>query len=335
MRRQLQRFGRTGRKRAGCVHVLLAEDREEFNLDKARASYKEVQKSICRGDDLEFYADVERLLPDHNRPTCLEKVMEIRPYIREERGRAKRSPTKASTTKKRKRNDDMMRNIPPGACTGFMNVADLIVKASKRRKAVDTKDLEAEGEDDEVDKALEAGVDGLLSGRRTQSLAPAPSKSDLWDEENVGKSRAKGKTKRAATISSESTAKPKAKAKQKKSLEDGKGKGKAESKGKGKRKEPTPSLSQQGKDDSVDRELERGPFASWKKVKARKESTPPSAISLSPSRSLSPVPLAKYIKTPLSPLKEDMAADSDTKTERRRSKTPCAFFHGISTLGIR
>ncbi|KAF9451787.1 P-loop containing nucleoside triphosphate hydrolase protein [Macrolepiota fuliginosa MF-IS2] len=247
--RMLQRFGRTGRKRAGCVHLLLAEGREEFNLEKARASYKEVQKSICRGDDLEFYSDVKRLLPDHIKPTCLEKEMEIKPYVREGRTRAKKSPTKSSATTKRKRNDNMTRNIPAGASIGFVSVADLLVKGSKR-KVVDPADLEADGEDDDVDKVLDAGVDGLLSGRRTQSLIPASSKSNPWDEENVGK--AKGKVKRAATIAtSEATTKPKRKPKQKKAKEDNRERDKDKDNPKSKQKEPTPSLTQQARDDST------------------------------------------------------------------------------------
>ncbi|XP_006454793.1 hypothetical protein AGABI2DRAFT_190027, partial [Agaricus bisporus var. bisporus H97] len=80
----LQRFGRTGRERAGFVHVLLAEEREEFNLEKARLTYKEVQRAISRGDNLEFYSDVKRLLPDHIKPLPLERIMEIKPYVREE-----------------------------------------------------------------------------------------------------------------------------------------------------------------------------------------------------------------------------------------------------------
>ncbi|KAI5898666.1 P-loop containing nucleoside triphosphate hydrolase protein, partial [Schizophyllum commune H4-8] len=66
--RMLQRLGRTGRKRAGVVHVLLAEGREELNLEKAKEAYKHVQQSITRGESLELYADVDRMLPDHIKP---------------------------------------------------------------------------------------------------------------------------------------------------------------------------------------------------------------------------------------------------------------------------
>lgn len=35
---QIQRFGRTGRKREGTIHALLAEGREETNIEKAEAA---------------------------------------------------------------------------------------------------------------------------------------------------------------------------------------------------------------------------------------------------------------------------------------------------------
>ncbi|KAL1671341.1 P-loop containing nucleoside triphosphate hydrolase protein, partial [Schizophyllum commune] len=82
--RMLQRLGRTGRKRAGVVHVLLAEGREELNFEKAKDAYRHVQQTITRGESLELYADVVRMLPDHIKPECVEKLMEIQEYVREE-----------------------------------------------------------------------------------------------------------------------------------------------------------------------------------------------------------------------------------------------------------
>lgn len=84
---KLQRIGRTGRKRDGYVEVLLSEGREEKNWQTAIQQYEDVQQSIVKGRDLELYADVERLLPDDARPKCVETVMEIIPYEREEKTR--------------------------------------------------------------------------------------------------------------------------------------------------------------------------------------------------------------------------------------------------------
>ena len=192
---QLQRVGRTGRKREGYVHVLLSEGREEFNLDKAKATYKDVQRTILNGDQLELYGDVERLLPEHVKPECLERVMEIVEYVRED-GRRK-PPTSngaRSPSKKRKRNDDVGRNIPVGASTGFVSVAELLVKGSKPRKKMTAKDFERAGQDDDTDMDLEAGTI-LVPPRRTVST---PASAKAHRKANVLRKASTMRTKKAA-----------------------------------------------------------------------------------------------------------------------------------------
>ena len=225
---QLQRVGRTGRKREGYVHVLLAEGREETNWNKAREAYNQVQKTIVRGDQLELYDDIERLLPDHIKPECLEMVMEIQEYDRSATERSRENAAKGPG-KKRKRNDDPARDIPPGACTGFVSVADLLVKQDKRRKKTNKFDENA-GLDDETDEEIEAG---LFAPRRSTSMSATSSKPP------------KTKLKRAKTMAS------------------GRKKGKlAAPKPKRIRAnatELTPSqLAREGAEDSDDREIERG-----------------------------------------------------------------------------
>ncbi|KAI6045135.1 hypothetical protein EDC04DRAFT_2638648 [Pisolithus marmoratus] len=152
--RMLQRVGRTGRKRDGYVHVLLAEIREELNWDKAKDTYGEMQRCIVRGDQLELYADVTRLLPDHVRPQVLEKKMDIEEYTREP-DNAKTKAEPAAKSKKRKRNDDVDRNIPPGATNGFVSVADLLVK---KKKTKSRKFDETLAEDDSTDMELQTNL---------------------------------------------------------------------------------------------------------------------------------------------------------------------------------
>ncbi|KAH9914949.1 P-loop containing nucleoside triphosphate hydrolase protein, partial [Fomitopsis serialis] len=108
--RMLQRAGRTGRKRCGVVHVLLAEGREDGNWEKAKEKYKFSQDYIVNAEELELYADVERLLPDHVKPECVERVLEVEEYVREEKVLRKRSHANATGSpkgKKRKRDDDL------------------------------------------------------------------------------------------------------------------------------------------------------------------------------------------------------------------------------------
>lgn len=166
----MQRIGRTGRKREGYVHVLLSEDREERNWDRADDNYKDVQRFIIKAEHLELYDDVERLIPAHLKPECVEMVMEIEEYVRED-AQAKKTPrSPSSKVAKRVRNDDMMRNIPTGASTTFVSVKDLLKKGTKKRKKVVEFD-EFAGQDDSDDLEIAAGVTGI---RRTVSM-PAPS----------------------------------------------------------------------------------------------------------------------------------------------------------------
>ncbi|KAJ7107659.1 hypothetical protein C8R43DRAFT_1163829, partial [Mycena crocata] len=195
--RMLQRFGRTGRKREGCIHVLVSEGREEHNMEKAKVTYKEVQRTIVRGDQLELYGDVERLLPDHIKPECLEKAMEIQEYVREE-GRKKGSECDALKGTKRKRNDDVSRNIPDGASSGFVSVSKLLAKGSSNKRKKVAKDFDEAGQDDEDDMEIESG---LILPRRAASLATSTSvpksKSTLRRATTEGgeKKRKKNKTK--------------------------------------------------------------------------------------------------------------------------------------------
>ena len=203
------------------VHVLLAEGREENNIDKADAAHKEVNKTINKGQLFELYGDVYRLLPDHIKPECLEKVVEIESYEREEK-RKRGSPKKNdSTPAKRKRNDDITRNIPDGASTGFVSVHDLLVKAPKKRKtATMAKNFETCGEDDETDEDIASG----------RVFAPAKAGD---------KPTSKAKSQKSATVGKTKAIKPK--------------------RTKKKVHEPTPSqFSKQGADDSVDVDIAQG-----------------------------------------------------------------------------
>ncbi|KAJ7071266.1 P-loop containing nucleoside triphosphate hydrolase protein [Mycena amicta] len=184
--RMLQRFGRTGRKRNGVIHALLSQGREETTIDKAKDKQRLVHGAIIRGDQLELYGDVERLLPDHIHPECLEQVMDIQEYVRDDGKSKKRTSSRdangAAKGTKRKRNDDPSRNIPTGAVTGFLSASKLRVKGAKLQK-VDSRTLEERGEDDDLDRELEAGVVGLLhrsvSADASTSVAPPKGKTTL------------------------------------------------------------------------------------------------------------------------------------------------------------
>lgn len=182
------------------MHVLLAEIREELNWDKAHDTYGELQKCIVRGDQLELYGDVPRLLPDHLRPQLLEKRMEIEEYVREPTGKTKSLATaedgeSAVRAKKRKRNDEVDRNMPTGASRGFVSAADLVVKGKKAKKTKVAKFDDKLAEDDSTDMELEANI---LDFRRTVST-PATGQSRPKHKSALPKSRTMVPKKRKST----------------------------------------------------------------------------------------------------------------------------------------
>ncbi|KAG2123566.1 P-loop containing nucleoside triphosphate hydrolase protein [Suillus clintonianus] len=251
--RMLQRVGRTGRKRDGYVHVLLSEIREELNWDKAKDTYGELQKCIVRGDQLELYGDVPRLLPEHAKPQVLEKRMEIEEYVRQEHASRKKSAVvndddSSPKGKKRKRNDDFARNIPQGASAGFVSVKDLLIKGAdtKTRKKAKTKVFDpTAAEDDSTDMELEAN---LMDMRRTASTPADPS------------TKKKNKLRTTRTMDPSKKRQPAT----------------SRRKGKEKEKEPltTSQFSRKGDDDDDDIEIEQGISLTAREAIARKTPSP-------------------------------------------------------------
>ncbi|TFK23114.1 P-loop containing nucleoside triphosphate hydrolase protein [Coprinopsis marcescibilis] len=290
--RMVQRFGRTGRKRAGEVHALLAETREEFNLDKAKEHYSEIQKVICRGEVFKLYADVPRLLPDTIKPECVEKVMEMVSYVPETTIKRAPSGQGGKAAPKRKRNEDPGRNIPAGMAAGFTPASDIFEAFKKKKRKVieetiieETRDFEELGTDDDDDKVIDDS--SLAPARRTQSEKAAKKKKAST---GIRRSKTEGGTKKR------------------------KGKGK----GKGKENEPNlllsmspTELAKQGESDDDDRAIERGIFFG----SPRRSSSSHFVATLSPARSATPAkknqrPKPRSKSTIQSTLKQQPDSDS-------------------------
>jgi len=175
--------------------VLLAEGREEMNWNKAREAYNDVQRSIVRGEQMELYDDVERLLPDHIKPQCLEMEMEIEEYDRSATEKSRENTTQ-EPSKKRKRNNDPTRDIPPGACAGFVSVAELLEKQKVKKRGKVTKFDENAGLDDNTDEEIEAG---LFAPRRAASTSAATSAKPLKTKLKRAKTAVDGGKKRQST----------------------------------------------------------------------------------------------------------------------------------------
>ena len=76
--RMLQRMGRTGRKRAGKIAVLLMRGKEENDYYKAKDSYQKMQEIIESGQEFTFHDDRSpRIVPKEIIPVVDKRVVDI------------------------------------------------------------------------------------------------------------------------------------------------------------------------------------------------------------------------------------------------------------------
>jgi ATP-dependent DNA helicase MPH1 len=135
--RMLQRIGRTGRKRAGNVHLLLMRGKEEESYAKSKDNHEKMQKMISEGDRFTYHDDRSpRILPKEVQPVVDKRVVEI-PVENSQlelpepkrRGRPPKAPPKKF-------------HMPDNVITGF-------VKASRINKQRDDSQSERDEDPDE------------------------------------------------------------------------------------------------------------------------------------------------------------------------------------------
>ena len=137
--RMLQRMGRTGRKRAGNIVVLLMKGKEDDNFTKAKDNYEKMQGMIADGRKFTFHDDLSpRIVPKDIQPVVDKCVVEI-PIENSQalvepkkRGRPPKCPPKKF-------------HMPDGVRTGFTKASrlnddsgseDLPLSRSKRKAKV-------------------------------------------------------------------------------------------------------------------------------------------------------------------------------------------------------
>lgn len=247
---QLQRIGRTGRKRDGHVHVMMSEVREERNWDRANENYEDVQRFIIRAEDLELYGDVGRLVPPEFNPEPIEQEMPIEEYVRDD-GPPKRVPKspKSKTGKGKTREKDPTRNIPRGAMSGFVSASKLVVKGRlSPLRELDSDALNSDSDDQEI-------MAGIHGPRRTKSM---PSKSGTSKKKSL---------RRTVTTAAGTSKKTKGTRKKKQELEV-------------EREKSLDPADIRLEDDSDDEAIERGLSAKARPSKRASESrAPPKASS--------------------------------------------------------
>lgn len=125
--RMLQRMGRTGRKRAGNITLLLMKGREEEQFRKAKDNYEKMQKFICEGTRFNFRDDLSsRIIPRDIKPQVDMRMVEI--PIENTQNQTLPEPKRASAPRKKATQKKF--NMPDGVITGFVKASNFGSNAS-------------------------------------------------------------------------------------------------------------------------------------------------------------------------------------------------------------
>ncbi|KAH8788528.1 hypothetical protein F5883DRAFT_598016 [Diaporthe sp. PMI_573] len=119
--RMLQRMGRTGRKRAGNITLLLMKGREEEQFRRAKDNYEKMQKFICEGTRFNFRNDLSsRIIPRDIKPQVDMRLVEI--PIENTQNQALPEPKRASAPRKKATQKKF--HMPDGVITGFVTASN-------------------------------------------------------------------------------------------------------------------------------------------------------------------------------------------------------------------
>ncbi|KAJ4858719.1 type III restriction enzyme, res subunit domain-containing protein [Trichoderma breve] len=122
--RMLQRMGRTGRKRAGNIALLLMRGKEEEQFAKSKDNYEKMQKLICEGSRFNFRFDLStRIVPRDIRPEVDMRHVEI--PVENTQDKSLPEPKKRQVPKGKKKPPKKF-HMPDGVQTGFQKVSDFM-----------------------------------------------------------------------------------------------------------------------------------------------------------------------------------------------------------------
>ncbi|CRL25409.1 DNA helicase, ATP-dependent, RecQ type, bacterial [Penicillium camemberti] len=128
--RMLQRMGRTGRKRAGNITLLLMKGKEEDSYIKAKDNYEKMQQMIASGARFTFHDDrSSRILPAGVRPVPDKRNIDIPP---ENSQRELPEPKRKGRVPKR---PAKVFHMPDDVETGFTRASTLAGDKPQKKKA--------------------------------------------------------------------------------------------------------------------------------------------------------------------------------------------------------
>lgn len=122
--KMLQRMGRTGRKRAGKVVLLLMRGKEEDKYTAAKDAYNQLQVMICDGKRFNFRHDLStRIVPREIKPQVDKRAVEI--PIENTQNPSLPEPRRGRVAKTKKKPPKKL-HMPDGVETGFTSVAAMM-----------------------------------------------------------------------------------------------------------------------------------------------------------------------------------------------------------------
>ncbi|EHK24843.1 uncharacterized protein TRIVIDRAFT_30360 [Trichoderma virens Gv29-8] len=122
--RMLQRMGRTGRKRAGNIALLLMRGKEEEQFAKSKDNYEKMQQLICEGSRFNFRFDLStRIVPRDIRPEVDMRHVEI--PVENTQDTSLPEPKKRQVPRGKKKPPKKF-HMPDGVQTGFQKVSDFM-----------------------------------------------------------------------------------------------------------------------------------------------------------------------------------------------------------------
>ena len=173
---QLQRMGRTGRKRQGRVVFLCTEGKEERDHIRSQDNYEKIQQKIAAGNEFEFDLDNSpRILPREIQPDCIKQEIippnETPDDLELKLDRRKKLP---------KRQKDW--TLPENTETGFIRASTL-----GKRKRQTTTDVEPAFVDPDTLRSPFMSESEEERVRRLRvHVSPTPRRIDILDTKSTG-----------------------------------------------------------------------------------------------------------------------------------------------------
>lgn len=160
--RMLQRMGRTGRKRAGKIVLLLMRGKEEDQFAKSKDNYEKMQKLICEGSRFNFRFDLStRIVPREIRPDVDKRFVEI--PVENTQNQSLPEPKKRRAAAKKKPPKKF--HMPDGVETGFQKLTYYMKPGSKTEQSKPKRNPELDDLEDIPDLS---GV--ILTGEQLKEL---------------------------------------------------------------------------------------------------------------------------------------------------------------------